>query len=80
MKTHTVTCLNADSRCTVFVVDVPEKLGFWWAVKDSHTVTFTEGEPFPSGKQLTDVPSDEVFTYYGNGCGSCATASERNNP
>lgn len=64
---HTLTCIDNGMRKKVLLVNCPEKGGFWWTVKGGHTVWFTCGEPFLSGKHLSSVPVDDLFTYYGNG-------------
>lgn len=67
MKKHTITCRNNNHKVKVFIIEDARKNGFWWSIARSHWVTFTCGRPFGSGKQLNNVPTDDFFTYYGNG-------------
>ena len=67
LKTHTISAKCGYDKVTVFIVEVPEKGGFWWAIKNAHYVFFTDGKPFRSGTQVNNVSNDDLFTYYGNG-------------
>jgi len=66
-RKHLLTCRNVRQPVTVFVIEDSARGGFWWSIKGSHSVIFTSGRPFRSGKQLTVVPTDDYFTYYGDG-------------
>lgn len=67
MKKHTITAKCGADKVTVLIVEVPAKGGFWWAIKGSHSVFFSYGKPFGSGKQVNEVRNSDGFTYYGNG-------------
>lgn len=57
---------SGPDKVTVFIAEIPGD-GYWWAIKGTHTVFYSDGEPFKSGKQVSNVETVDCFTYYGNG-------------
>ncbi len=66
-KHRTVTAYYDGEEQVVFIAEANKQKAFWWTIKGSHLVHFTEGEPFELGAELMDVQDDDAFTYYGNG-------------
>lgn len=66
-KRRTVTAYYDGEEQVVFIAEANKQKAFWWTIKGSHLVHFTEGEPFELGAELMDVQDDDAFTYYGNG-------------
>lgn len=54
-------------KVKVLQVADPKNNGFWWAMQGSHHVFFTPGSFIHSGMQVNNVPSHDLFTYYGDG-------------
>lgn len=64
--THTISAKSGPVKVTVFIAEIPGD-GYWWAIKGTHTVFYSDGEPFKSGTQVSNVETVDCFTYYGDG-------------
>lgn len=66
-KTHLVTCRMGHYKVRVLIKENPDGKSCWWAVQGSHTIHFSPGPPFLTGRQVNNVETTDMFTYYGNG-------------
>lgn len=67
--THTISAKSGPVKVTVFIAATPEEIylqGYWWAIKGTHTVFYSEGKPFKSGTQVNNVETVDCFNYYGD--------------